>query len=166
MSESENNSRISGIEKNVSIIQREHELQVRIFDKLEQTVDRLQGLTESVNKILAIHDEKLRTQEKEMDSIKNSMDISRSDCMKCNKLLSDKIEFLGSHVDKLEIKWAEREISQLEKQSNKEVKQADVISRISSKLNDWKIFVYGALFVLGLLTNKLGLLHYLGTLIN
>lgn len=64
LSTDQTTERIHGIETDVALLKRNMEIQTQILDRLDKTVESLHDLAETMHRMVAIHDEKFKAQER------------------------------------------------------------------------------------------------------
>lgn len=129
-------SRVTGTEREVA----QH---TNIIEKFEKTLDSLQALTEAINRIAAVHEHKLEEQERDIAELKTELhDIN----LKQDKLRDDII----GKLETLEKAWLEERLKQQSKDNS-----------IGAQIEKWKWAIMGAIFVLGMVTHKMGFVAWL-----
>ena len=73
-------------------LQKENEMQARVYVKFEETIDKLQDLTESMHRLISIHDERIRVTAQVVDSIKAEMNNEIKELEAKMQKISSKLE--------------------------------------------------------------------------
>ena len=170
-------NRLSISERDISVLQKENEIQARIFIKFETTIEKIQDLTESMHRLISIHDERIKFQEKIADDLKNTASSVASKLAETAKNTAISLEQetqsvraeMKNEMKELEIRLTTKledtetrileKISELqlewkeEKKDNKN--QSSSIDGIKGKLLSYKWFVMGGLIVAGILLGKI-----------
>ncbi len=165
-------SRVTDNERDVRVIQKESEMQNRLFVKLEETVVKIQDLTESMHRLITIHDERIRVQEKSLDlyriEMKNEIKEIEDRTTAGQNMLSIKIEAVETKIEAVELKILARlEQMQQRWESSDSQKKASITEKISAimlKIEAWKWFFMGIIFVSGLVAGHndflSGIIHF------
>jgi predicted RNase H-like nuclease (RuvC/YqgF family) len=130
---------ISKNERDIAVIQKENELQTRVFIKFEETVEKLQDLVEAMNRMITIHDEKIRVQERALETME-------SDIKELESRLSKKLEDTENRIlDKIAELKLERSVV------------VDKPNGVMKKLDAYKWFILGGIFAVGVAMGKTSL---------
>lgn len=150
--EAARNNRISTLEKDVGIIQKENEIQTRVFLKFEEAIEKMQDLTESMHRLVSLHDERINVQGKTVDSQARTIELME---MKREKDLRDLEGRLSKRIDDTETRILEK-IAELktEKDQAVEKKANDEKTSWKTKLSSWKYFIIGGLLAVGIILGK------------
>ncbi len=161
MPETKINERLSSSEQDIRVMQKENEIQNRVFIKFEETVEKLQTLTESMHRLITIHDERIRVQGKNIESIKIDMYREIKDLE--DRITKD-MQSIVKRVDESENRIMER-LSEMgekeEKEEMKTVSTSEKIARITMRIESWKWFILGGVFVIGMVLGDTHLLREL-----
>ena len=165
--------RLTETEGDVRVLQKETEIQNRIFTKLEETVEKTNELTESIHRLISIHDEKIKSLEKTVETIRIEMteDIKdlHSRITSETRILSGKIEDsearILSRLEQFQLEWkTEHTASNVKNEIKKDAWQ-EKMENLKIKIESWKWFILGGVFVLGMVFEKSHLLTLLGNLL-
>jgi type VII secretion protein EssA len=145
---------ISKNERDIAIIQKENEMQTRVFIKFEATVEKLQDLTESMHRLITIHDERITVQAKDIDDIRHEMDkeMRELEARLVSKLTESEDRILN-RIDELQQTVKDNTSSNDEKKHG----FSDSLGKLGTKLESWKWFIIGVIFAGGVLLGKSGL---------
>jgi hypothetical protein len=155
--------RLGKSERDISVIQKENEMQARVFIKFEETVEKLQVLTESMHRLISIHDERIRVQEKTIDAIRSEMNNEIKDL---ESRLSQKLEDTEKRImnrlneNKEFFDNVKEEIQAIkDNEVKKKESFAEKWSAVTAKIESWKYFVIGGLLVASFLLGKGNILN-------
>ena len=160
--------KVFGIEKQVSLLERDSEMQLKIFNKLEKTVEKIHDLTESMHRLISLHDEKLRQHEITSDQLERLIQERKleylNDIKEIHTRIDNETRTLSAKIEKtqetilneikdLKEKWQERENKILNIELNKETKpEQNSLGKIVEFVNTWKwAFIFGA-FIFGMIS--------------
>jgi chromosome segregation ATPase len=149
---------VAELEKQTFILGKENEMQGKVFVKFEETLEKLQDLTESMHRLLSLHDERIKVNAQVMERIKEEMN---NDIRELENRLSKETEALSKKIDDSETRILSK-IGELQK-SWKEEKSKSEISDTTMKIFKYKYFIMGAAIVAGFFLHQTGII---GTLIN
>jgi|GEM_PF-5465072 len=157
--------RISVNEREIGVIQKENEIQTRLSLKFEQTLERFQTLIESINRLIVVHDERIRSQDKDIISIRD--DMSREIEKLENRITRDH-EALSKKLNDTEARIMEK-LGELQEEWKLEKTRketfAEKVHSVTSKVENWKWFFVGGIFVAGmLLGDKFGILKFISNI--
>lgn len=139
------------VESQLAVLDRNISTQAELITKLDQNLEKLTDITANVNKILAVHDEKLSRHEKKQEDIFELIEERRAE-------MSDNIKELHSRITTVtrdigaEINGMERRImsgiDDLKKELKEDQKyhndrQHELEKRIS-QLEKWRYMLVGA----------------------
>jgi len=155
-------SRVADNERDVKVLEKEAEMQNRIFIKLEETVQKIQDLTESMHRLISIHDEKIRVQEKSIETYRNEM---KDEMKELERRISNETLSLCQKIDRVEhailMRLAEmQKVWNTEKVAVQVQKEtfSDKVQTIKDKMEGYKWFILGSIFAAGMLAGHADLL--------
>ena len=160
--------RIANNERNISVIQKENEMQNRVFVKFEETVEKLQDLTESMHRLITIHDERIRVQATTVEQFRTEMNNEikelESRISKETQTLSEKLDRSEDRIMKaiaaLQEKWEKEQIAHIQKKET----ISEKIANLSVRFESWKWFILGGVFTAGVILEKSGAINGLFSL--
>ena len=135
------------LETEVKLLKKELEDQAKIHDRLDVAIEKLTDVSNSIHRMLAVHEEKLTRQEEAIFEAEQQIEVRRTE-------LTAKIDELHSRIttNTKEIMTAAAE---QHAQQNKEIQKlhTELNSRIGV-LEKWRHVVYGGSIVIGFLIHK------------
>ena len=156
---------ITILQKEVYGLGKENEMYNRIFGKFEETIEKLQILTESLHRLIVMHDERIKVTSDRVDVLRVDMKEELEDL---EARLSEETQTLVRKIEgteeriltkigelKTEIDANKIRYESVDKaHSNKEEASADIISGLALRFEQWKWFIIGGIFVAGLAVGK------------
>lgn len=135
------------LETEVKLLKKELEDQAKIHDRLDVAIEKLTDVSNSIHRMLAVHEEKIARQEEAIFEAEQQIEVRRTE-------LTAKIDELHSRIttNTKEIMTAAAE---QHAQQNKEIQKlhTELNSRIGV-LEKWRHIVYGGSIVIGFLIHK------------
>jgi len=138
---------MSELETKVEILKKELDNQKRIYDRLDVAIEKLTDVSNSIHRMLAVHEEKISRQEEKMIQAEVERD--------------NRITELSKRIDGLHNRLTDtvKEIidSNLEhhKNLNKRIERiSDSISSRVGVLEKWRHIIIGSAIVVGFILNK------------
>ena len=135
------------LETEVELLKKELHDQKKIHDRLDVAIEKLTDVSNSINRMLAVHEEKLTRQEESIIEAEQKIEVRRSE-------LLVKIDDLHSRVttNTKEIMTA---ASAQHTQQNKEIQRIrdELVSRVGV-LEKWRHVLIGGSIVVGFLLHK------------
>ena len=135
------------LETEVKLLKKELEDQAKIHDRLDIAIEKLTDVSNSIHRMLAVHEEKIARQEEAIFEAEQQIEVRRTE-------LTAKIDELHSRIttNTKEIMTAAAE---QHAQQNKEIQKlhTELNSRIGV-LEKWRHIVYGGSIVIGFLIHK------------
>ena len=135
------------LETKVEILEKELDNQKRIYDRLDVAIEKLTDVSNSIHRMLAVHEEKISRQEDKMIQTEVERDNRGTE--------------LSKRIDKLHIRLTDtvKEIidSNLEhhKDLNRRIERiSDSISSRVGVLEKWRHIIIGCSIVVGFILNK------------
>ena len=135
------------LETEVKLLKKELQDQAKIHDRLDVAIEKLTDVSNSINRMLAVHEEKLGRQEEAIFDAEQKLEIRRTE-------LTTKIDELHSRIttNTKEIMTA---AAQQHAEQNKEIsKIRDEIKDRVGVLEKWRHVLIGASIVAGFILNK------------
>ena len=135
------------LETEVELIKKELHDRKKIHDRLDVAIEKLTDVSNSINRMLAVHEEKIARQEEAIVEAEQQIEVRRSELM-------SKIDELHSRIttNTKEIMTAAAE---QHAQQNKEIQKIhNEINQRIGVLEKWRHIVYGGSIVIGFLLHK------------
>ena len=135
------------LETEVKLLKKELEDQAKIHDRLEVAIEKLTDVSNSINRMLAVHEEKIARQEEAIIEAEQQIEVRRGELML-------KVDELHSRIttNTKEIMTAAAE---QHAQQNKEIQKIhNEINQRIGVLEKWRHIVYGGSIVIGFLLHK------------
>mgnify|MGYP005718981759 FL=1 len=135
------------LETEVELLKKELHDQRKIHDRLDVAIEKLTDVSNSINRMLAVHEEKIARQEEAIVEAEQQIEVRRSELM-------SKIDELHSRIttNTKEIMTAAAE---QHAQQNKEIQKIhNEINQRIGVLEKWRHIVYGGSIVIGFLLHK------------
>ena len=135
------------LETEVELLKRELHDQKKIHDRLDIAIEKLTDVSNSINRMLAVHEEKLTKQEESIVYAEQQIEIRRSE-------LSKQIDELHSRITTNTKEIMAAALAQHEQQ-NKEIQKIrdDLVSRVGV-LEKWRHVLLGGAIVIGFMLHK------------
>ena len=135
------------LETEVKLLKKELEDQAKIHDRLDVAIEKLTDVSNSINRMLAVHEEKLTRQEEAIFEAEQQIEVRRTE-------LTAKIDELHSRITTNTKEIMTAAASQHAEQ-NKEIQKlhTELNNRIGV-LEKWRHVVYGGSIVIGFLLHK------------
>ena len=138
---------MAGLETEVKLLKKELQDQAKIHDRLDIAIEKLTDVSNSIHRMLAVHEEKIARQEEAIFEAEQKIEVRRSE-------LLIKIDELHSRVttNTKEIMTA---ASAQHQQQNKEIQKMrdELISRVGV-LEKWRHVLIGGSIVIGFMLHK------------
>ena len=135
------------LETEVKLLKKELKDQAKIHDRLDVAIEKLTDVSNSIHRMLAVHEEKLARQEESIFEAEQKIEVRRSE-------LLVKIDELHSRVTTNTKEIMTAAATQHEKQ-NKEIQKMrdELISRVGV-LEKWRHVLIGGAIVVGFMLHK------------
>ena len=138
---------MSELETKVEILQKELDNQKRIYDRLDVAIEKLTDVSNSINRMLAVHEEKISKQEEKMQQAETERDNRSTELSKRidglhNRLTDTVKEIIDSNLEHHRI-------------LNKRIEE--ITNTISSRigvLEKWRHIIIGGAIIVGFILNK------------
>lgn len=138
---------MSELETEVRLLKKELEDQRKIHDRLDIAIEKLTDVSNSINRMLAVHEEKIARQEEALYIAEQQIEVRRSE-------LLGKIDELHSRIttNTKEIMTAAQEAH---REQNREIQkiQREIEQRVGV-LEKWRHVLIGGSIVVGFLLHK------------
>ena len=138
---------MSELETEVRLLKKELEDQAKIHDRIDIAIEKLTDVSNSINRMLAVHEEKIARQEEALYIAEQQIEVRRSE-------LLGKIDELHSRIttNSKEIMAAAQ---QAHLEQNKEIQkiQREIEQRVGV-LERWRHVIMGGSIVVGFLLHK------------
>ena len=135
------------LETEVKLLKKELQDQAKIHDRLDIAIEKLTDVSNSINRMLAVHEEKLARQEESIIEAEQKIEVRRTE-------LSKQIDELHSRIttNTKEIMTAAANQHSLQ---NKEIQKIrdELVSRVGV-LEKWRHVLIGGSIVIGFLLHK------------
>ena len=135
------------LETEVKLLKKEVESQIKIHERLDVAIEKLTDVSNSINRMLAVHEEKITRQEEAIFEAEQQIEVRRSE-------LSKQIDELHSRITTNTKELMSLGTAQHEKHS-KEIKiLSDSIASRVGVLEKWRHIIIGCSIVVGFILNK------------
>ena len=138
---------MSELETKVEILRRDLDNQKRIYDRLDVAIEKLTDVSNSIHRMLAVHEEKIARQEEKMMQTEIEKDERSSELSKRidelhNRLADTVKEIIDQHQEH-------------HKDLNKRIEHiSDSITSRVGVLEKWRHIIIGGAIVIGFILNK------------
>ena len=135
------------LETKVKLLEKELHDQAKIHDRLDVAIEKLTDVSNSINRMLAVHDEKIARQEEAIFEAEQSIETRRNEIMV-------KIDELHSRIT-TNTKEIMTLASEQHTQQNKEIQRIkeELVARVGV-LEKWRHVLIGGSIVIGFLLHK------------
>jgi len=135
------------LETEVKLLKKELQDQAKIHDRLDIAIEKLTDVSNSIHRMLAVHEEKLARQEESIFQAEEQIEVRRSE-------LSRQIDELHSRIT-TNTKDIMTAASTQHQQQNKEIQKIrdELISRVGV-LEKWRHVLIGSSIVAGFILHK------------
>ncbi len=135
------------LETKVQLLEKEMHDQAKIHDRLDVAIEKLTDVSNSIHRMLAVHEEKIARQEESIFEAEQQIELRRNE-------LTDKIDDLHSRIttNTKEIMTA---AAQQHQEQNREIAKIreDLSGRIGV-MEKWRHIIIGGSIVVGFLVHK------------
>ena len=135
------------LETEVKLLKKELEDQAKIHDTLDVAIEKLTDVSNSINRMLAVHEEKLTRQEEAIFDAEQQIEIRRNE-------LTTKIDELHSRITTNTKEIMTAAASQHAEQNKEIQKIRDELKDRVGVLEKWRHVLIGASIVAGFILNK------------
>ena len=138
---------MSELETEVKLLKKELHDQKKIHDRLDIAIEKLADVSNSIHRMLAVHEEKLTRQEEAIFQAEEQIDVRRTEVLRQMDELHSRIT-----TNTKEIMTAS---AQQHAQQNKEIQRIrdELVSRVGV-LEKWRHVLIGGSIVIGFLLHK------------
>ena len=135
------------LETEVKLLKKELQDQAKIHDRLDVAIEKLTDVSNSIHRMLAVHEEKIARQEEAIFQAEEQIEVRRSE-------LSKRLDELHSRITTNTKEIMTAASAQHEKQ-NKEIQKIkdELISRVGV-LEKWRHVLIGGSIVIGFMLHK------------
>ena len=138
---------MSELETSVELIKKELEDQKKIHEKLDIAIEKLTDVSNSIHRMLAVHEEKIARQEESIFAAEEQIEVRRGE-------LLIKINELHSRITTNTKEIMTAASSQHEKQNKEIAKLREDINNRVGVLERWRYIIIGGSIVVGFLLHK------------
>jgi chromosome segregation ATPase len=135
------------LETEVKLLKKELQDQAKIHDRLDIAIEKLTDVSNSINRMLAVHEEKLGRQEEAIFDAEQKLEIRRTE-------LTTKIDELHSRITTNTKEIMTAAATQHAEQNKEIQKIRDEIKDRVGVLEKWRHVLIGACIVAGFILNK------------
>ena len=138
---------MSELETKVEILRKELDNQKRIYDRLDVAIEKLTDVSNSIHRMLAVHEEKISRQEEKFIQVEIERDTRSTEISKRiddlhNRLTDTVKEIIDSNLEH-------------HRDLNKRIERiSDSISSRVGVLEKWRHIIIGSAIVVGFILNK------------
>jgi len=138
---------MSELETKVEILRKELDNQKRIYDRLDVAIEKLTDVSNSIHRMLAVHEEKISRQEEKFIQVEIERDTRSTEISKRiddlhNRLTDTVKEIIDSNLEH-------------HKDLNRRIERiSDSISSRVGVLEKWRHIIIGSAIVVGFILNK------------
>ena len=135
------------LETEVELLKKELHAQKKIHDRLDVAIEKLADVSNSIHRMLAVHEEKLTRQEEAIFQAEEQIEVRRTEVLK-------QIDELHSRIT-TNTKDIMSAAAQQHAQQNKEIQRIrdELVSRVGV-LEKWRHVLIGGSIVIGFLLHK------------
>ena len=135
------------LETDVELLKKELHNQKKIHDRLDVAIEKLTDVSNSIHRMLAVHEEKLTRQEEAIIDAEQKIEVRRAE-------LSKQIDDLHSRITTNTKELMILEASQHEKHSKEIKRLSDDINKRVGVLEKWRWLIIGGAIIAGFILNK------------
>ena len=135
------------LETDVELLKKELHNQKKIHDRLDVAIEKLTDVSNSIHRMLAVHEEKLTRQEEAIIDAEQKIEVRRAE-------LSKQIDDLHSRITTNTKELMILEASQHEKHSKEIKRLSDSINKRVGVLEKWRHIIIGGAIIIGFILNK------------
>ena len=135
------------LETEVELLKKELHDQKRIHDRLDIAIEKLTDVSNSIHRMLAVHEEKIARQEEAIFEAENKIEERRSE-------LSSKIDELHSRITTNTKEIMSAAASQHQEQNKEIQKIRDELSTRVGVLEKWRWIIIGGSIIAGFIIQK------------
>ena len=135
------------LETDVELLKKELHNQKKIHDRLDVAIEKLTDVSNSIHRMLAVHEEKLTKQEEAIIDAEQKIEVRRSE-------LSKQIDELHSRITTNTKELMSLGTAQHEKHSKEIKRLSDNINNRVGVLEKWRWLIIGGAIIAGFILNK------------
>ena len=135
------------LETEVKLLKKELQDQAKIHDRLDVAIEKLTDVSNSINRMLAVHEEKLGRQEEAIFEAEQKLEIRRTE-------LTTKIDELHSRITTNTKEIMTAAATQHAEQNKEIQKIRDELKDRVGVLEKWRHVLIGGAIVVGFILNK------------
>ena len=135
------------LETEVKLLKKELQDQAKIHDRLDIAIEKLTDVSNSIHRMLAVHEEKIARQEEAIFQAEEQIEVRRSE-------LSKQIDELHSRVTTNTKEIMNAAAAQHENQTQERQKIRDDIHARVGVLEKWRYVLIGGSIVVGFMLHK------------
>ena len=135
------------LETEVELLKKELHNQKKIHDRLDVAIEKLTDVSNSIHRMLAVHEEKLTKQEEAIIDAEQKIEVRRAE-------LSKQIDDLHSRITTNTKELMILEASQHDKHSKEIKRLSDSINKRVGVLEKWRHIIIGGAIIVGFILNK------------
>ena len=138
---------MAGLETEVKLIKKELKDQAKIHDRLDVAIEKLTDVSNSIHRMLAVHEEKIARQEEAIFQAEEQIEVRRSE-------LSKRLDELHSRITTNTKEIMSAALIQ-HQQQNREIQKIkdELVSRVGV-LEKWRHVLIGGSIVIGFMLHK------------
>ena len=136
------------LETEVELLKKELHDQRKIHDRLDIAIEKLTDVSNSIHRMLAVHEEKIARQEEALFEAENKIEERRSE-------LSSKIDELHSRITTNTKEIMSAAASQHQEQNKEIQKIRDELSTRVGVLEKWRWIIIGGSIIIGFIAQKI-----------
>ena len=138
---------MAGLETEVKLIKKELKDQAKIHDRLDVAIEKLTDVSNSIHRMLAVHEEKITRQEESIFQAEEQIEVRRSE-------LSKRLDELHSRIT-TNTKDIMSAAAMQHQEQNKEIQKIkdELVSRVGV-LERWRHVLIGGSIVIGFILHK------------
>ena len=135
------------LETEVKLLKKEVESQIKIHERLDVAIEKLTDVSNSIHRMLAVHEEKIQRQEEAIFQAEEQIEVRRNE-------LSAKIDDLHSRIttNKTEIMTASAAQHAAQNKEIQKVKD-ELVLRVGI-LEKWRHVLFGSCIIVGFIAQK------------
>jgi chromosome segregation ATPase len=138
---------MAGLETEVKLLKKELQDQAKIHDRLDIAIEKLTDVSNSIHRMLAVHEEKISRQEEATAAADTKLEIRRSE-------LSSKIDELHSRITTNTKEIMTAAATQHTEQNKEIQKIKDELAARVGVLEKWRHVLIGCSIVAGFMLHK------------
>jgi len=154
--------KVTSLDKDISSVLKDQDIQNRAMLKMEVTIDKLQTLAEAMHRLISIHDERInnnaRIAEGHIVQSETQRDEMSRDIKDLNTRLTQDTNTLSQKMDSMENRLSikiDTLTKRLDAKESKDIEdkrheKAEVF-KLKKVVNKWQLIILGIVFALGLI---------------